>query len=30
LLNAYAHPVCKSILKEYRLPHTVVEWYVRR
>ena len=30
LLNVYAHPVRKSILKEYGLPHTVVEWYVRR
>ena len=30
LLNAYAHPVHKSILKEYGLPHTVAEWYVCR
>ena len=26
----HAHPVHKSILKEYGLPHTVVEWYIRR
>ena len=30
LLNAYAHPIRKNILKEYGLPHTVPEWYVRR
>ena len=26
----YAHPVRKSILKKYGLPHTVAEWYVCR
>ena len=23
----YAHPVCKGVLKEYGLLHTVAEWY---